>query len=111
MPVFFCKIVSELAVADWLCCQTQIGAGLIQCDGIKGCEHSEVRKDGSIVFSVAAAVGRNVHDKADVEGGLACTDCGSVFCHLAAESLFCAVLLGADGIESAGAYAASAALA
>ena len=63
----------------------QIGAGLVDSHHIRGAQHADIRNDGHIVFRMAVAVGRNVHDEADVELRLAIDDSCRVFRHLFAE--------------------------
>ncbi len=57
MPFRFRKVVTKLAVADWLRSKTCIYAGLIKSNGIEACEHSNIRKNRSIIFAVAVTVG------------------------------------------------------
>ena len=75
-------IVSELAVAYRLSLLAKINACLVKSDRIKRCEHTDVRKDGRIVFSVTVTVRRYISDEADVETGSAADNRSSIFCHL-----------------------------
>ena len=59
----------------------QIGASLVNSYHIRAAEHTDIVHDGHIVFAVAVAVRRNVHDETDMELGFAVHDSRSIFGH------------------------------
>ena len=111
VPAGLCKIVSELAVADRFRRETQIRACLIECDRIEGGEHTDVRKNRSVIFRVTVAVRRDVRDQADVEAGSAVTDCLGVFGDPPVQELVRIPAVVFDRVEGTCTDAASAALA
>ena len=56
VPVRFREVVSELTVADRRGSETSVNAGLIEGNRIKGGEHSDIRKNRSVILRVAVAV-------------------------------------------------------
>ena len=45
VPSRLCQMLSKLTVGDRCCLQAGICTGLIQCNRVKACEHSDIRKD------------------------------------------------------------------
>ena len=56
VPFRVSQMIPQLAVANRLRLLAQIHAGLIQRNGIKGCQHSDIWKDWSIVLAMAVTV-------------------------------------------------------
>ena len=83
MEMFTCHIISQLAISDWLSLLAKINTGLIQSNRIKGCKHSNIRKDWCIIFTVAVTVRRYICYKANMESRSSSNNRCSVFCHLA----------------------------
>lgn len=111
VPIRFGQVIRQLAVGHGSGFHAGIGAGLVECDRVEGSEHADVRQDGRIVFSMAVAVRRNVHDQVDVEARAVLADGLGVFRHLAVQFFIGIPFDGFDGIEGTGADAAAAAFA
>ena len=105
------QMFTELAVRERSRFFAQIHAGLIESYRIEGGEHSDVRKDRGIIFTVAVAVRGDVRDETDVEGRSSAHDGSGIFGHLAAEDLESVAVAVFNGVERAGTDAAPAALA
>ena len=56
MEVRISKMIAKLRIPDRLRLQSQIHTGLIQGNRIEGGQHTDVRKNRSIIFSVAVTV-------------------------------------------------------
>lgn len=111
VPIRFGQVIRQLAVGHRRCFHAGIGTGLVEGDRVEGSEHADVRQDGRIVFSMAVAVRRNVHDQIDVEARAVLADGLGVFRHLAVQFFIGIPFDGFDGIEGTGADAAAAAFA
>lgn len=111
VPIGFCKVVTQLAVADRSCLLAEIGACLIQCHRIEGCQHADVRQNRGIIFTMAVTVRGDIHNQTDVEGGSAIAQGMGIFSHFAAEQLQGIFIHGVDCMESAGTDASAAAFA
>ena len=77
------EMFPELAIGDWGCLQTGIRAGLVQSHRIEACEHSDIRKDRGIIFTVAVTVRTDILHKGNMEARAVITDSLRVLCHLA----------------------------
>ena len=82
-PAGFCQIFAELAVGDRSCLQAGISTGLIQRDRVKACEHSDIRQDRRVIFTVTVTVRADVLNQRDMEARTVVTDSLCIFCHLA----------------------------
>ena len=105
------EVIAQLTVAYRGCLLAGIGSGLVDCDWVKGSEHTDVRQDRCIVFAVAVAVRRDVHCHIDVEGRTVLADSLGIFRHLTVEEIIGIPLTVADSIKGACTDAAAAALA
>ena len=110
MPFRFRKVVTKLTVADWLSCKTCVYTSLVKGNGVKACEHSDIRKDRSVVFTVAVTVRADVLNQGNMEAWTSVTDCLCILCHLAAKKLIGIAVWIVDSIKAAGTDAAAAAL-
>ena len=75
---------------------------------IEACEHSDIRQDRHVILSVAVTVRRNVDHQIDVEVRASVYDRLGVFGDLHVKLFYCGRVLIEDGVEIAGAKAASA---
>ena len=98
--------LDEVALAGVVGGIDEIHAGLVQRHGVEGGQHADVGQYRRVVLVVAVAVGRDVHDEADVEAGPPVADGQRVLRHLAAEHLICRIRDIMDRIKGACTYAA-----
>ena len=80
---FLCHVLCQLASRHWGSFKTGIYAGLVQCQWIKGSEHSNIWKDWHVVFTVAVTVRTDILHKGNMEARAVITDSLRVLCHLA----------------------------
>lgn len=111
VPIRFGQVIRQLAVGHRRCFHAGIGTGLIESNWVKGSEHADVWQDRRIVFSMAVAIRRNVHDQIDVEARAILADSLGVFGHLAVQFFIGIPFDGFNGVEGTGADAAAAAFA
>ena len=111
VPVRIRQMISQLAVGDRSCLQTEICAGLVQRYRIERGKHTDIRKDRCVILTVAVTVRRYIHDQTDVEGRPAMADCVRILRDLAAEDLICQAIDIGDRVKCASSDAASAAFA
>ena len=102
VPSRLCQMLSKLAVGDWCCLQAGICTGLIQCNRVKACEHSDIRKDRRIIFTMAVAVRADILYQCNMEMGTSVTDSLCILCHLAIKKLVCTAIRIVYGIIAAG---------
>ena len=107
MPSRFCQMFSKLAVLDRCCFETGICTCLIQCNRVKACKHSDIRKNRCIVFSMTVAVRTDILNQCNMEMWPAMTDCLCIFCHLTIKKFICTVVRIVYRVKTAGSYAAS----
>lgn len=81
---------------------------LVKSHWIEACEHSDIRQDRHVILSVAVTVRRNVDHQIDVEVRASVYDRLGVFGDLHVKLFYCGRVLIEDGVEIAGAKAASA---
>ena len=105
----FCHGIRQLAVRQRCLLQAGIHTGLIQRQGIKGCKHTDIGQNRSIVFAVAVTVRRHIHYQRDMEIRSAVHDSLRIFCHAAVKIFRCRIIAAVDRIKIAGTNAASAA--
>ena len=84
-----------------------IGAGHIQRNRIEGCKHTHIGHNGHIIFSMAVAIGGNVHNKADMEMGTVLQNSQRVLSDLAVEDVIRLVMGRLDRIHGADADTAA----
>ena len=108
VEVFVVQVVSQHGVPEGFCGQAGIDAGLVEGQRIRGSEHSDIGEDGRVIFGVAVAGRRDVHDERDVEAVATADDGLGVLGHLGVEDGERLVLGEVDRIEVAGAKAAAA---
>ena len=89
--------------------KTGIDTGLVQSDGIEGCEHAHIRNDGQVIVVVTIAEGADGAHQADVEMRSAVQHGLGVFRDLVAQQLIGTAVGGVDGLHGALADAAAAA--
>ncbi len=111
VPVRVCQVISQLAVGNRCCLQTEICAGLVQSYRIERCKHADIWKYRCVIFTVAVAVRRHIHDQADMEVRTSVAECIGVFRDLTAEDFICQAIDIGDCVKCAAADAAPAAFA
>lgn len=74
VPSRLCQMLSKLAVGDRCCLQAGICTSLIQCNRVKACEHSDIRKDRRIIFTMAVTVRADILYQCNMEMGTSVTD-------------------------------------
>ena len=111
MPSRLCQMFSKLTVCNRCCIQAGICTCLIQCDRIKACEHSDIRKDRCIILTVTVTVRADILYQCDMEMRTVVTDCLCIFCHFTVEKLICTVIWIVYRIKTAGSDTASASFA
>ena len=102
VPFRICEVLTELAVGDRSRIQTGIRAGLVKSDRIEACEHSDIRKDRGIIFTVAVTVRTDILNQCYMEVWTAMTDSLCILCHLAVKKLVCTAVRIVYGIIAAG---------
>ena len=102
VPSRLCQMLSKLAVGDRCCLQAGICTGLIQCNRVKACEHSDIRKDRRIIFTMAVTVRADILYQRNMEMGTSVTDSLCILCHLAIKKLVCTAIRIVYGIIAAG---------
>lgn len=103
------QVVRKLAVRHRLGGQAGIRTGLVERHRVKRGEHADIRQDRGVVFTVAVAVGRDVHYQRDVERRPPIDDRLGVFGHAAVELVDGGAVRKGDRIKIACAEAAPAA--
>ena len=88
---------------------TGINTGLVERHRIKGSEHSDIGNDRHVVYAVAVAHGRNIHDEADMEGRAVLHNGFGIFRHFTVENDVALVIGRLNGIYGTCADAAAAA--
>ena len=102
MPVGLCQMFSKLTVCNRCCIQAGICTCLIQCDRIKACEHSDIRKDRCIILTVTITVWTDILNQCDMEMRASMTDCLCIFCHLTVKKFVCTAVWIVYCIKTAG---------
>ena len=110
MPSRFCQMFTQLTVCNRCCLQTGICTCLIQCNRVKACKHSNIRKDRCIILTVTITVWTDILNQCDMEMRASMTDCLCIFCHLTVKQLVCTAVWIIDSIKAAGSNTSSATL-
>lgn len=100
-------VVQEAPFADWLSV-TGISAGHIQRDWIERGKHTNVWNNWNIIFPMAVAEGRYIHDNIDVELRTPSHYRFGIFRHFHAELFSRAAACIRNCVDKAGAYTAAA---
>ena len=111
MPSRLCQMFSELTVCNRCCFQAGICTCLIQCNRVKTCKHSYIRKNWCIILSMAVAVRADILNQCNMEMRTSMTDCLCIFCHLTVKKFVCTAVWIVYCVKTAGSDTTAAAFA
>ena len=109
MIVVHMGLLTQTAVSNHRLLVVSVRTGNIQCNRVKGCKHTYIRYDRRIIFGVAIAAGRNIHNQTDMEMGTILQHSQRILCNLTVEDIVGLILRGLYSINRANADAATAA--
>ena len=102
VPSWFCQMFSKLAVGHRCSFQAGICTCLIQCNRVKTCKHSDIRKNCCVIFSMAVTVRADILYQRYMETWTSMTDSLCIFCHFAVQKLIGTVVGIVDSIKATG---------
>ena len=100
---------SKLAVGHRCSFQAGICTCLIQCNRVKTCKHSDIRKNCCVIFSMAVTVRADILYQRYMETWTSMTDSLCIFCHFAVQKLIGTVVGIIDSVKTTGTDTTSAA--
>ena len=94
-------IIRKLATWQGFLLHAGIDTRMVECKRIFGCEHTDIRENGGIVFCMAIAVGRNINDQRDVEARSSVYYSFRIFSHTTIQYFVSVIIFETNGIEIA----------